>query len=338
MRRPALAPIALALTASLAAACGGTDADTADVTVTTGGALSAPSPGAAADAFPVTLASGDGEITLETRPEAIVSLSPTATESLFAVGAGDQVVAVDDQSDYPAGAPVTELSGYEPNVEAILGYSPDLVLASDDTNDLVAGLAAAGVPTLLLPAATTLDQAYDQIEVIGAATGNVGGAAEVVAGMQADVDDILGGLPPAGDPLTYYHELDPTYFSVTSATFIGDVYARLGLANIADTATDPAADPYPQLTEEFLVTADPDLIFLADTGCCGVTPEQVAARPGWSGMTAVTEGRVHPVDEDLASRWGPRVVDFMADVAAVVADARGSAQRQAEEPAEQSAG
>ncbi|MGF1662028.1 MAG: ABC transporter substrate-binding protein [Kineosporiaceae bacterium] len=330
MRRPAPALIALLLVAPVATACGGTDADTADATVTTGGALSAPSPGASADAFPVAVASGDGEITLEARPEAIVSLSPTATESLFAVGAGDQVVAVDDQSDFPAEAPVTELSGYEPNVEAVLGYAPDLVLASDDTNDLVAGLEAAGVPTLLLPAATTLDEAYDQIEVIGVATGNVGGAAEVVAGMQADVEEILAGLPPAQEPLTYYHELDPTYFSVTSATFIGDVYARLGLENIADTATDPAADPYPQLTEEFLVTADPDLIFLADAACCGVTPEQVAARPGWSGMTAVTESRVHPVDEDVASRWGPRVVDFMADVAAVVAESQ--------EPADQPVG
>jgi iron complex transport system substrate-binding protein len=331
MRRSALT--ALALTALALAACGDpTDPDGTDASgpVTATGALSAPAGDSAGDgAFPVTVASGDGEITIEERPEAVVSLSPTATETLFAVGAGDQVVAVDDQSDFPAEAPVTELSGYEPNVEAILGYSPDLVLASDDSNDLVAGLSAAGVPTLLLPAATTLDEAYDQIEVIGAATGTVGGAAEVVAGMRTDVEEILAGLPPAAEPLTYYHELDPTYFSVTSATFIGDVYARLGLENVADTATDPAADPYPQLTEEFLVTADPDLIFLADGECCGVTPEQVAARPGWSGMTAVTEGRVHPVDEDLASRWGPRVVDFMADVADVVAEAR---------PAEQPAG
>ncbi|MGF1654637.1 MAG: ABC transporter substrate-binding protein [Actinomycetales bacterium] len=336
MRRPALTALVLpVLTIAVLAACGDTDtADTADTSggaVTATGAVSASdAPDPSADAFPVTVASGDDEITIDARPTAVVSLSPTATESLFAVGAGDQVVAVDDRSDFPAEAPVTELSGFEPNVEAVLGYSPDLVLASDGTNDLVAGLAAAGVPTLLLPAATTLDEAYDQIEVIGAATGNIGGAAEVVAGIQADIDEILAGLSPPDEPLTYYHELDPTYFSVTSATFIGDVYARLGLENVADTATDPAADPYPQLTEEFIVTADPDLIFLADAQCCGVTPEQVAARPGWSGMTAVAEGRVHPVDEDVASRWGPRVVDFMTDVAEVVAEA--------EQPAEQPAG
>jgi iron complex transport system substrate-binding protein len=325
MRRSALTALtALGLPTLLLAACGGTDtpSDTAtDGSTATGAAQASPDGADPADAgaFPVTVASGDGEITVDTRPEAVVSLSPTATESLFAVGAGDQVVAVDDQSDFPAGVPATELSGYEPNVEAVLGYSPDLVVASDDTNDLVAGLAAAGVPTLLLPAATTVDEAYDQIEVIGAATGNVGGAAEVVAGMQADVDEILAGLPGTGEPLTYYHELDPTYFSVTSETFIGDVYSRLGLQNIADAATDPAADPYPQLSEEFIVTADPDLILLADAQCCGVTPEQVAARPGWSGMTAVVEGRIHAVDEDVASRWGPRVVEFMGDVAELVA-------------------
>jgi iron complex transport system substrate-binding protein len=274
-------------------------------------------------AFPVTVRSGAGdtatEITIEGPPEAIVSLSPTATEMLFAVGAGDAVIAVDDRSDYPEGVPLTDLSGFEPNVEAVLGYSPDLVLASGDANDLVAGLDAAGVPTLLLPAATTLEEAYEQIEIVGAATGHVGEAAEVVAGMQSDIDAIITALPETGEPQTYYHELDPTFFTVTSETFIGDVYSRLGLVGIADQAGDPAADPYPQLSEEFVVSADPDLIFLADAECCGVTAGQVAARPGWSQITAVVEGRIHPVDEDIASRWGPRVVDFMTEVAEYVA-------------------
>lgn len=319
MRRTALAAVLTLALAGLAA-CGDGDDPDGDTTVEAEAAADTaePSPEASAEAFPVTVASGDGEITLEDAPQAIVSLSPTATEMLFAVGAGDQVVAVDDQSDYPEGVPVTDLSGFQPNVEAVLGYSPDLVVASDDSNDLVAGLDAAGVPTLLLPAATTIEEAYAQIETVGAATGHVGDAAELVAQMQADIDEILADVPEYDEPLTYYHELDPTYFSVTSATFIGDVYSRLGLQSIADEAGDPAADPYPQLSEEFIVSADPDVLFLADAECCGVTPEQVAARPGWAEITAVAEDRVVAVDEDTASRWGPRVVDFMADVAAAL--------------------
>ena len=320
MRRTALAA-ALTLALTGLAACGSDEANETDDTLAPEAAAETaepPSEPSDADTFPVSVASGDGEITLESEPQAIVSLSPTATEMLFAVGGGDQVIAVDDQSDFPDGVPVTDLSGFQPNVEAVLGYSPDLVVASDDTNDLVAGLDAAGVPTLLLPAATTIEDTYAQIETVGAATGHVGDAAELVAEMQSDIEAILADVPEYDEPLTYFHELDPTYFSVTSATFIGDVYSRFGLQNIADGAGDPAGDPYPQLSEEFIVTADPQVIFLADSQCCGVTPDQVAQRPGWAGITAVAEGRVVAVDEDTASRWGPRVVDFMADVAAAL--------------------
>ena len=165
---------------------------------------------------------GDGgdtpDVAADGAPRAIVSLSPVSTELLFAVGAGEQVIAVDDQSDYPAGVPVTELSRYTPNVEAILGYEPDLVVANADTADLVAGLEQAGVETLILPAATTLDDTYAQIEQVGAVTGHVAGAAELVAQMRTEVDEILAGLPEHEVPLRYYHELDNTYYSVTDDT------------------------------------------------------------------------------------------------------------------------
>lgn len=268
--------------------------------------------------FPVTVSSGDGAITLDAAPDSIVSLSPTATEMLYAIGAGDQVVAVDDQSDFPAGVPVTALSGYSPNVEAVLGYEPDLVVAMDDVGDLVSGLAAAGVPTLLLPAATTLDEAYTQIEQLGAATGHIGDAAELVASMRSDIDEVVAGLPPRPAPLTYYHELDDTYYSVTGDTFIGGIYAMLGLRSIGDAA---GADAYPQLSAEYVLDADPDLIFLADGQCCGVTPETVAARAGWGELTAVRSGQIHVLDEDVASRWGPRVVDLVRNLGAIVAAA-----------------
>ncbi|WP_422627206.1 ABC transporter substrate-binding protein [Rhodococcus sp. (in: high G+C Gram-positive bacteria)] len=264
--------------------------------------------------FPVTVGSGDRAVTVDAQPDAIVSLAPTTTEMLFAVGAGDQVVAVDDRSNYPPQAPVTDLSGYTPNVEAILGYEPDLVLATDDNGDVVAGLAQAGVPTLLLPAPATLDDIYTQIEQVGAATGHLGDAVELAATMRGDIDQILATVPERDQPLSYYHELDDTFYSITDDTFLGYLYGLAGFRSIAT-----GADAYPQLSAEYILESDPDVIFLADSQCCGVTPETVAARAGWGELTAVRDGRIHVLDEDIASRWGPRVVDLLRDLAATAA-------------------
>lgn len=247
----------------------------------------------------------------------IVSLSPTATEMLFAVGAGDLVVAVDAFSYYPAEAPVTDLSGYEPNVEAIAGFDPTLVVSEAP----IEGLDAIGIENLVLPAAITIDDVYVQIEQIGSLTGHIGDAAQLVGEMQTDIAAVLGTLPQRETPLSYYHELDNTLYSVTSNTFIGEVYKMLGLENIAD-AADPDGEffGYPQLNEEFLVTADPDLIFLADTLCCEQTAETAAARPGWDQLQAVQNGNIVELNDDVVSRWGPRIVEFIQTAGAAVAD------------------
>ncbi len=270
------------------------------------------------DGFPVTVAAANGDVTVEERPVAVVSLSPTATEMLFAIGAGDQVVAVDDQSNYPEEAPTTDLSGFTPNVEAIAAFEPDLVVVSFDPGDLVSSLEALGIPVLLQPAAVSLDDVYAQIEQLGAATGNLAEAAALVAEMQSEIDRIVASVPDRDEPLTYYHELDPTFYSVTSSTFIGQVYSLLGLESIADPA-DTDGFGYPQLSVEYILDQDPDLIFLADTKCCGQSPETVAERPGWSELTAVRSGAVIPLDDDIASRWGPRIVEFLDVVAEAVA-------------------
>ena len=255
----------------------------------------------------------------EDAPERIVSLAPTTTEMLFAIGAGDQVVAVDDQSNYPDDAPRTDLSGFEPNVEAIVGYEPDLVVLTDDNGDVVAGLEAADVETLVLPAATTLDDSYDQLSQLGEVTGHEDEAADVVSGMQDDIEEITSSVPvPDGPPPTYYHELDQTFFTATSATFIGQVYEMVGLENIAD-AADADGSGYPQLSAEYILEQNPDIIFLADTKCCSQSAETVAARPGWAELDAVTEDHVVELDDDIASRWGPRVVDLLRTVADEVA-------------------
>ena len=268
--------------------------------------------------FPATVAAANGEVTLEARPDRIVSLSPTSTEMLFAIGAGDQVVAVDDNSDHPPEAPVTDLSAFEPNVEAIAEFAPDVVVLSDDINDIVKSLEALEIPAILHPAAQSLDDTYTQIEQLGVATGNVPEAAEVVSSMQNEIEDLAGSVPGFQRPPTYYHELDQTYFSVTSETFIGQVYSLVGLENVADGAKE--GGQYPQLSAEFILDADPDVIFLADTKCCGVTAERVARRPGWEQITAVETGAVVELDDDVASRWGPRVVDLLRTVVAEVSE------------------
>lgn len=298
-RRPLLSM--LLLLALLLAGCGGVD--TVD--------RATPAEEPTADQFPVTVASGPDdkptEITIEERPTSIVSLSPTATEMLWAVGAGDQVVAVDDRSDYPTDVPVTKLSGYEPNIEAILEYEPDLVVAADDTGDLVANLEKAQVPTLVLPSAEELDDTYSQMERLGEATGNAEEAAQAVDKVRTGIEQALEDAPDA-EGVTYFHELTPDLYTATGDTFIGEVYAMFGLTNIADRSG--TGDDYPQLSGEYVVEEDPDLVFLADGECCGVTEADVAKRPGWKQLTAVETDQVHVVDEDIASRWGPRVVDF----------------------------
>lgn len=272
-----------------------------------------------AASFPVTIDAANGDVTIAERPERIVSLSPTATEMLFAIGAGDQVEAVDDQSNYPSDAPVTDLSGYEPNVEAIVSNDPDLVVYSTEPGDLGTALVGLGISALQQPAAATLEDVYDQIDQLGVATGNEPEAEAVVETMRAEIESIAASIEPPSEPVTYYHELDDTYYSVTSSTFIGQLYSLVGLKNIADEAKG-AGGGYPQLSAEYIVDADPDLIFLADTKCCGQSSRTVAKRPGWDRIAAVETGGVIPLDDDVASRWGPRVVDYLRRIAEAVAD------------------
>jgi iron complex transport system substrate-binding protein len=248
-------------------------------------------------------------------PQRIVSLSPTATEMLYAIGAGDKVVAVDDQSNFPANAPRTALSGFDPNVEAISGYEPDLVVIAGDTKDLKAQLKAISIPVLDLPAAATLEDTYEQVTVLGERTGHESKARSVAANLRKRIAELRKDVPKRDVPLTYYHELDTTLFSVTSETFIGEIYALAGLENVADAADPEGANGgYPQITSEFLVTADPDLVFLADTKCCQQTAATFAARPGFSVLKAVEQNHVVSLDDDVASRWGPRVVDLFAQI------------------------
>jgi cobalamin transport system substrate-binding protein len=245
-------------------------------------------------------------------PHRIVSLSPTATESLFAIGAGRQVVAVDEQSDYPKRAPRTKLSGYTPNVEAIAAYRPDLVVLEFDPGDTAAGLRTLGIRVVVQSTAKDLSGAYAQIRRLGALTGHRKVANAVVKRMKTQIKRAVAATPRRA--LTVYHELTPDFYSATSSTFIGRIYRLFGLRNIAD-AAQGAGSGFPKLSAEYIVAANPRVIVLADTRCCGQTAATVRQRPGWSSIAAVRTGAIASVDDSIASRWGPRIVTFVRAVA-----------------------
>ena len=275
-----------------------------------------------ASVFILGACGGQGSETADSVPASseqslkIVSLSPTATEMLYAIGAGDQVVAVDSYSTYPAEvAPkVTKLSGFEPSAEAILAYEPDVVLISNDMNKITEQLTSADpdIKVWTGAAAASLDDVYAQINELGALTGRVDNANEVVTSMKSRID---AAVPKSGWGIVYpvYYELDNTFYSVTSNTFVGSLLSELGMKSIADGAEE--GNDYPQLNAEAIVKANPAIIFLADTKCCQQTAATVAARAGWSGIDAVVNQNVVELDDDIASRWGPRIVDLIEQFA-----------------------
>jgi iron complex transport system substrate-binding protein len=305
----------------IVAACGTTDTggeDTTttatDPTTTTETSVTTSTTAPAATGYPVTVEADNGAVTIEARPEAIVSLSSTATEMLFAIDAGQLVVAVDDQSNYPEEAPATDLSGFTPNVEAILSYEPDLVVVGFEPGGFVEALEAADIPVIFFNAAMSLDDTYRQIESLGQVTGQEEEAEAVNESIATGMEQAVAEAPELPEGTNYYHEVDNTFYTATSSTFIGQIYSMFGLENIADPADeDGSAFGFPQLSNEYIVGADPDLIFLANA-FYGESAETVAARPGWDVLTAVREGNVIELNSDIVSRWGPRIVDFAESV------------------------
>jgi iron complex transport system substrate-binding protein len=278
---------------------------------TTAAATSTTGAEVALDDFPVEI---DG-VVIAAQPRRIVSLSPSATEMLFALGAGDQVIAADSFSNFPPEAPTQPgLEAFTPNVEAIAAFEPDLLITSfDPENALATAFGALKVPVIVQPGAFTIEDTYTQITDLGLVTGKVDEAAAVNADIRARVDAAIQASSDSGAAgVRVYHELDDTFYSASSASFIGDLYARLGFENVADPA-DPDGFGYPQVTAEYLIEADPSVIVITDQ--VGYGPDDVAARPGWDSMTAVQANNIVQIDADIASRWGPRVADLAEQLA-----------------------
>jgi iron complex transport system substrate-binding protein len=295
--------LSLALLLVLAAACGD-DGDKGTSTPTVAAT--------AATQYPLTLTDGKSRsVTLEDAPQRIASLSPAATEVLFAIGAGDQVAAVDKFSDYPPEAKTRQqLDAFEPSVEAIAGAQPDLVFVFFDPGNLVDGLARAGLTVFFLETPTSVEGVLAQIRLLGQATGHPQEADELVATMQQAIGDIQEQLADVEQGPRLFHEVDNQLYTVAPASFVGSLYTILKAQNIA-AGTDQA---FPQLSQEAIIEADPEVIILGDAAG-GETAETVKARPGWGSISAVKNSRIYVIDPDIVSRPGPRLVDALGTLA-----------------------
>jgi iron complex transport system substrate-binding protein len=275
---------------------------------------------AAATKYPLTLKFGGYTTKITKKPTKIISLSPSATEIFYAIGAKSQILSVDNLSNYPAGTPMSEISAFEPNVEAILAKKPDLVLLSIDSTkapQIRNALVKLGIPVLMEKAPATLQDVYAENTLLGKVTDRADGAARLNASMAKSIKDVLAKAKKSSK-IRIFHELDDTYFSVTSNTFIGRVYKDFGAVNIADAASGADASGYPQLSAEYLLKSDPQVIFLADAQY-GVTADSVSKRAGWSQISAIKNKKIVELPADVPSRWGPRLVDFYKLIGASLA-------------------
>jgi iron complex transport system substrate-binding protein len=275
---------------------------------------------AAATKYPLTVKFGGYTTKIAKKPTKIISLSPSATEILFAIGAGSQILAVDNLSNYPANAPTSEISAFEPNVEAILAKKPDLVLLSIDSTkapQIRNALVKLGIPVLMEKAPATLQDVYAENTLLARVTDRQAGAVKLNASMAKSIKDVLAKAKKSSK-IRIFHELDDTYYSATSNTFIGKVYKSFGVVNIADAASGADSSGYPQLSAEYLIKSDPQVIFLADAQY-GVTADSVSKRAGWSQISAVKNKKIVELPADIPSRWGPRLVDFYKLIGASLA-------------------
>ena len=266
-----------------------------------------PVPSAGAAAFPVSVQSGDGTVSIPSRPDRILSLSASATQMLYAMGAGSQVAGVDKYSAYPPNAPRTKFTGYESSAEDYLYLHPDLVIFAFETGTLVQQLRVLHIPALVLSPATGMPGVYSQLQELGQATGHQSGASEVESSLAGYLSRAAHRVGAAGRGKTYYIEVDPTYYTATSHTFIGAEFSLFGMRDIADAAGHGSA--YPQISAEYILKENPDYVFLADTVCCHETAASFAGRPGFSVLSAVKLHHVVGVNDSVASQWGPHTIE-----------------------------
>lgn len=301
--------VALVLAAVALAACGGGSDSSTATPAATGTA-------AQAGGFPAQLQRSDGKtVTLEHAPQRLVSLSPGGTEIIYALGAEAELAAVDKDADYPQAAKdfPTKVDAFQPNVESIAALKPDLVFVSSDVNGLVAALDRINIPVLFsdLNDVKTVDDVFAQITLLGKATGKTADADALLASLRAREKKVTDAVASVTDAPRVYHEVDNTYYTASDQTFVGDLYRLLHAKNIAG---DGGGVAYPQLTQEKIIAADPQVIVLADEAF-GTTVDSVKQRAGWQNVAAVKAGKIFPVDPNIVSRAGPRIIDALEELA-----------------------
>ncbi len=256
-------------------------------------------------------------VVLKEAAQRVISLAPSNTEILFAIGAGEQMVGRDDYSDYPEAAKNVASIGSafdELNTELIVSMKPDLVLAAEiNKPEQVKALEDLGLTVYYLKNPTTLEEMYTNLEIVAQLTGRESEAAAAIEALKARVAAVDKKIMPLSSRVSVFYEIDGTDpakpFTAGKGTFITLLIERAGGDNIASDI-----DGYPQLSLEQVVAADPAFIILGDSKF-GATPESIAQRPGWANLSAVKSGQVVPFNDDLLSRPGPRMVDGLEEMA-----------------------
>lgn len=295
-----------ALLSLLLSACGG---DTASFTPT-------PAPAATVAPFPYTLTDGTGtKVTLDTAPQRIVSYSPAATEVLYAIGAGAQVVGVDRFSNYPPeNASLRTLEYSKPAPEPALALKPDLVIVATRQEPQIAQFRSLGLRVVLFREPTDLPGVFAQIREIGRLTGHTESAEQVAATMERRLEVVKTKIAPASAGPRVFYELTPDGYTVSSKSFVGNMLTTLKATSVAP----EGASAFPQMSAEAVIKSDPEVIVLADgENNGGQSPATVRARAGWASIAAVKNNRVHVVDADIVSRPGPRIIEAVESLARI---------------------
>jgi len=248
-------------------------------------------------------------------PQRIVSVAPSPTEILFAVGAGSQVVGVDNYSDYPAEArSLPQIGSYTLNIEVIMSLKPDLIVSSDLVpRAQLDQLEAQGVPYFIF-AARTMEDVIKDLRLAGSLTGHSLEAESLVAGLQARINAVTNKTLAAGvEKVRTYVEYYPLW-TYGPGSFGNDVIRLAGGANIASNASNE----YPELTTEFIIAQDPQVIVYTTGPMTTTTAADFADRSGWSNTFAVSHDKIYSIDDNLMSRYGPRVVDGLEQLAEII--------------------
>jgi iron complex transport system substrate-binding protein len=270
----------------------------------------------------ITIVDGlDREVTLIEPAQKVVSLAPSNTEILFAIGAGEQIIARDEFSDYPSqAADLPSVGGGfgDYNLEAIVDLEPDLILAAEiNTPEQVKALGDLGLTVFLLANPTSLDEMYENLVTVAELTSHVSEAEELVDTLRSRVSRVESVIGSAEDHPTVFYELDATDpsapWTAGSGTFIDTLIMMAGGENIAS----DMEGQYLQISIEELLIRDPQVILLGDAAY-GITPESLLDRTGWSNISAVVNDRIYTFDDNLVSRPGPRLVDGLEQLASLL--------------------